>query len=427
MQNKTRYLDTMDGYEFEQLCKAIYENSGYNHVELTSKSGDKGRDIIIYTNEGKIVVECKHRPNSSIGRPVIQKLHSAAVSGNATKGVIITTGNFSKAATEHAKTLYPSIELIDLPILRDMARRAGINIVTTESNKTINVIKILNDDEFQNNYISYIENKLTSKPNKIEDSIKFNTRKISLLPVYRIDYSINASFSTSVGIIHNENGSGLLFIGGNDGASINSTISNHFDSAPIEELSDDLISRIENSNLPTYKKLVSTVKTSAIKSIITNHTKNISYYGRNNHHYTKSCVPKQSDVSIGNISQVYIPFTEIEIILLGKKRNLEILDNTSTNFYPWQGNINTCDICHMSINEKGYLCNGCGKITHPQTTFSSHGYNCKHCGKIICSICAKYYRKYLFFKQVICNECASKEEAQGTKIDFVMKRVKRVE
>ena len=76
MQNKTRYLDTMDGYEFEQLCKAIYENSGYNHVELTSKSGDKGRDIIIYTNEGKIVVECKHRPNSSIGRPVIQKLHS---------------------------------------------------------------------------------------------------------------------------------------------------------------------------------------------------------------------------------------------------------------------------------------------------------------------------------------------------------------
>ncbi len=76
-------------------------------------TGDMGRDILIHSNEGLIVVECKHQPHNSIGRPIVQKLHSAVISSHAVKGILVTTGKFSDQAVEHAKALEPPIELID--------------------------------------------------------------------------------------------------------------------------------------------------------------------------------------------------------------------------------------------------------------------------------------------------------------------------
>ena len=98
-ENETVFLDSLDGFAFEALCQRIFEKSGWGHVERIGMTGDAGRDLIIHsTNKGKIIVECKHQPKTSIGRPIVQKLHSAIISSNSNQGIIITTGKFSQQA-----------------------------------------------------------------------------------------------------------------------------------------------------------------------------------------------------------------------------------------------------------------------------------------------------------------------------------------
>ena len=70
-------LDSLDGFGFENLCQRIFEKAGWGRVERIGGVSDAGRDLIIHGNKGKIVVECKHQPNTPQGRPIVQKLHSA--------------------------------------------------------------------------------------------------------------------------------------------------------------------------------------------------------------------------------------------------------------------------------------------------------------------------------------------------------------
>ncbi len=73
--------------------------------------------------------------NTSIGRPIVQKLHSAVISNKATKGIIITTGRFSTDAIDHANLLSrtTSIELYDLSRIKDLADRVNIQLLTSGS------------------------------------------------------------------------------------------------------------------------------------------------------------------------------------------------------------------------------------------------------------------------------------------------------
>ena len=129
MKERTIYLDDIDGFEFERVCNDIFTNLKYGKVEETPLVGDEGKDLIIHDKRGKIVVECKHHPKSSVGRPVIQKLHSAVISEGAYKGIVVTTGTFSKQAVEHARKLSPPIELIDKGILLDLATKVRTLLV----------------------------------------------------------------------------------------------------------------------------------------------------------------------------------------------------------------------------------------------------------------------------------------------------------
>lgn len=80
-------LDSMDGFEFEHFCGRLLETLGYGRVETIGSVADAGRDLIVHSREGKIVVECKHHPNGVIGRPVVQKLHSAVITEGAIGGM----------------------------------------------------------------------------------------------------------------------------------------------------------------------------------------------------------------------------------------------------------------------------------------------------------------------------------------------------
>ncbi|WP_262495627.1 restriction endonuclease [Paenibacillus sp. B2(2019)] len=64
------------------------------------RSGDGGKDIILRSDNEVRLVECKRYTTTEVGRPDIQKFHSAMIDCNAVEGFYITTGQFTKQALE---------------------------------------------------------------------------------------------------------------------------------------------------------------------------------------------------------------------------------------------------------------------------------------------------------------------------------------
>ena len=108
-------IQNMDPYGFERLTQRLLRECGFTQVEVTKKSGDGGID-----GTGKlringifsfnIAFQCK-RYHGVVGAGDIRDFRGSLTT-NIEKGVFITTGSFSKAATEEASA--PGKQQIDL-------------------------------------------------------------------------------------------------------------------------------------------------------------------------------------------------------------------------------------------------------------------------------------------------------------------------
>lgn len=108
-------LQTMDPYGFERLAQRVLRECGFSQVEVTKKSGDGGID-----GTGKLKIngifsfnvafQCK-RYSGLVGAGAIRDFRGSLTT-DIEKGVLITTGTFSKAAREEASN--PGKQQIDL-------------------------------------------------------------------------------------------------------------------------------------------------------------------------------------------------------------------------------------------------------------------------------------------------------------------------
>ncbi len=110
-------LSTMNPYKFEHLVGQLLEAMGYEQVEVTKASGDKGVDVVGKVQVGITtiteVVQVKRMQNT-ITRPYIDQLRGALPYHKAIRGTLITTGKFAAKCAEAA--LFPGaapITLID--------------------------------------------------------------------------------------------------------------------------------------------------------------------------------------------------------------------------------------------------------------------------------------------------------------------------
>lgn len=130
-------LMNMDPYGFERLSQRVLRECGFTQVEVTKKSGDGGID-----GTGKLRIngifsfnvafQCK-RYKGQVGAPEIRDFRGSLTT-NIEKGVMITTGTFSKAAREEAAS--PGKQQIDLIdgeefISKIAEYRLGVREVTT--------------------------------------------------------------------------------------------------------------------------------------------------------------------------------------------------------------------------------------------------------------------------------------------------------
>lgn len=83
-------------------------------TQTTKASGDGGIDLIAYNHQpllsGKYIIQCK-RYAGSVGEPILRDLYGVVTSERANKGILMTTGHFTKSAINFAEG--KPIELID--------------------------------------------------------------------------------------------------------------------------------------------------------------------------------------------------------------------------------------------------------------------------------------------------------------------------
>lgn len=111
----TDILLGMSPYAFEKLAQRLLRECGFSDVEVTKKSGDGGID-----GTGKLRIngifsfnvafQCK-RYKGAVGAPEIRDFRGS-LSTNIEKGVLITTGSFTRAALVEASS--EGKRLIDL-------------------------------------------------------------------------------------------------------------------------------------------------------------------------------------------------------------------------------------------------------------------------------------------------------------------------
>lgn len=139
----------MTPYEFENLVVKLLVKMGYGSTDLTlntvtKKSGDEGIDGIVTADRlgfDTIFTQAKQwKPDSTVGRPDIQKFLGALVGRGVAKGIFITTAKFSNEAKEYvAKQLLQKIVLIDGKKLMELMieYNMGVSVVKTYSLKRV--------------------------------------------------------------------------------------------------------------------------------------------------------------------------------------------------------------------------------------------------------------------------------------------------
>lgn len=119
---------------FERLTKRLLRESGFIQVEVTGRSGDGGVDGrgIIQINgllSFHVVFQCK-RYQGSVSASQVRDFRGAMV-GRADKGLMITTGSFTRSAIKEAtRDGAPPIDLVDGDELADKLKELSLGLET---------------------------------------------------------------------------------------------------------------------------------------------------------------------------------------------------------------------------------------------------------------------------------------------------------
>ena len=144
----------MDEYDFEQLVVDLLLKMGYgkpqeNKNAVTKKSGDGGIDGIVRADKfgfDAVYTQAKKwKGDSHVQSPEIQKFLGAMVAQGATKGLFITTGQFSKGALDFSqKNPGHKIVLVDGRQLAELMIEYGLGVTTVKTYE----IKRIDSDYF---------------------------------------------------------------------------------------------------------------------------------------------------------------------------------------------------------------------------------------------------------------------------------------
>jgi|SRR3989344_1625003 len=390
MEDKPLMLDGLDGYQFEELIAKIMKKKGYNHIKVTSKSRDKGRDIVMKGDKGEVIlIECKHQ--KFVGRPIIQKLQGAMnhvetqQPDKEVEGMIVTSGIFSDEALEYNKEIGHKIDLIDGKKLKALCKDLHVVILNGKvqilANKSFRNISEQESKDLASRGYGKIYGHADHKPS-IKSEMRFQ-------PACLIKYNVNFDTHTSVGCVDSYSDSGEIIVDGVTGKDLEDEEKNFFFSSRID--SEDIKDKETHLKTP-FEFTENDIEEHAINSIIEEHTHDVSYSGNNNVSYSKTCCPKRRDIDIKQFLPLYLPTWTNEIKIKKYEYKQKFYAKGNNKLFTID-DLKTCKICDSERGEYEdmSICPECGRIV------------CSRHVKIdyldketpICTIHAKPFKLYL--------------------------------
>jgi restriction endonuclease Mrr len=368
-------LDDLSGFEFEDVTEDIFRNLDYENVRQAERTADEGRDILMEevvdgTRRG-VVVECKH--TGTVGRPVVQKLHSAIATFNfdgPKRGMVVTTGQFTGPATEYAQRLqqngdpYP-IELIDGEGLREIADKIGLDLYNGR-------IEILCDETLRpydpaTSVTAPVEEAFNDIDNIESANLPTPHSQVTFRPVVAVAADTNAVFETSVGVIHRVNERSQFVVHAERGhtqissGDVSSIVLENLD-ATVDLDTDRFASHFDTVEERRFGQTQTEYKEWAVDRLTKHHTTTVSYTGDNNVTYTKTCEPNQSDISVQSIEPVFLPQVRHTADLLEYSYPYEYFVAGPSRVTSEDG-IHQCVHCDTAGTDATYTyCGNCGSI-----------------------------------------------------------------
>ena len=87
---------SMDGVQYEQFCKRILEDAGWD-VEDTPTTGDQGVDLIASIEDLRVCIQCKCFAKP-VGNKAVQEVAAGMIHWNGTHSVVVGKSGFTKSA-----------------------------------------------------------------------------------------------------------------------------------------------------------------------------------------------------------------------------------------------------------------------------------------------------------------------------------------
>ena len=313
-------LDDLSGFEFEDVMEDVFRNLGYENVRQAERTADEGRDIlmeeVVDGTRRAVVVECKH--TGAVGRPVVQKLHSAIATfefEGPKRGMVATTGRFTGPAIEYAERLernddpYP-IELIDGEDLREIADDIGLDLYNGR-------IEILCDETLRPyDPATAVTAPVTAAFRDIDNlepaEVPDPYSEVTFRPVVTVTADTNAVFETSVGVVHRINDRSRFVVHAERGQprtasrDVSNLVVKNLDATVALDV-DRFKTEFDSIEQRRFGQTQTGYKEWAVERLRDHHTTTVSYTGDNNVTYTKTCEPNRSDVSVQSIEPVYLP------------------------------------------------------------------------------------------------------------------------
>ncbi len=370
-------LDDLSGFEFEDLMADVFRTLGYERVRQAERTADKGRDIlmeeVVDGRRRAVVVECKH--TGSVGRPVVQKLHSAVATfefDGPKRGMVVTTGRFTGPAEAYAEELlqtddpYP-VELLDGEDLRSIADDIGLDLYNGR-------IEILCEETLRPyDPATAVDAPLREAVGDIANldvaDVPAPHSQVTFHPVLTVTADTNAVFETSVGVIHRIDESTRVVLHAERGhprvaeeeiARLVTDTRQATVALEAEEITtafDAIEERRFGQTQTEYKEWI-------VDRLQKYHTTTVTYTGDNNVTYTKTVEPNRSDISVRSIDPVYLP---------------EVRHTTDLEEYTYDYAYHAAGPSRVTTEDGIHRCVHCD-TSGPEATYTY----CPNCGAIAC-------------------------------------------
>ncbi|HET9458713.1 MAG TPA: restriction endonuclease [Sphingomicrobium sp.] len=147
------FLQQVSPTRFERLILDLLNAMGYgggqiDSAALTKSTGDGGIDGIISEDAlglDAVYIQAKrYAPENTVGRPHIQQFIGSLTGESATKGVFVTTSDFSREARDYLNKVQQRVVLINGQKLAQLMIQHGVGVRT----RTTYAVRSVDDDYF---------------------------------------------------------------------------------------------------------------------------------------------------------------------------------------------------------------------------------------------------------------------------------------